>query len=553
MKVEVKTELTIGELIELKHENILHVNHEYQRGLRWSDIQKRMFIDSVFRGYSIPAFYFHKKLTSSFIKNTNYDIVDGQQRIDAIYSYSEGAFPMLDPSDDSGFRFPNFVRNDQCDWGGKRFEELSEELKDKLKNHKIVVYEITTENESEIRDLFIRLQGGTPLTPQDKRDSWPGHFTEFVLKVGGKSGVEKWYGVPLFKEISKVSNESRRRQLVAQIFMLFWTVKIENKFCDIKSANIDEFYHSQVSFDETSDEARRFKKIYEKLYAVLNGTPKVVGHHLIHLFLLVDSLLDEYIQGTWESNLAGRLHEFERRCREAADANKNNSETEFRKYYTEYAQWTQTRSDSAETIRRRHAFFAEEMRNLLSPTPKDTTRTFTEFDRKTVFFRDRELCQYCRCHGGNDHKVSWEDCEIHHVTPHSNGGATSIDNAALVHQDCHPKLKHEVEEFRTWWEKKGPYSRGPSSPKSSQRIREREGKRAFPPPEGTKARFTYKEQLHLGEIQSEKLVIKGVRYNTFTDASRNITHTQRNGWRDWELLLPDEADWSLADEWRNRD
>ena len=285
MEIKVESEWTVGDLIERQRKNFLRVNHEYQRGLRWTDIQKRMFIDSVFRGYSIPAFYFHKHETSvGSDRNTYYDIVDGQQRVNAIYDYSESAFPLLDPSNDSGFRFPNFVKGDPCPWGGKRFDELPEELKDRLRNHKIVAFEIKTENENEIRDLFIRLQGGTPLTPQDKRDSWPGNFTEFVLKVGGKSGVNKWYGVPLFKEISKVNNESRRRQLVAQIFMLFWAVSKDNKFCDIKSANIDEFYHSQVDFDETADEAQRFEKICDKLYKALSGKPKIVGHHLIHLF-----------------------------------------------------------------------------------------------------------------------------------------------------------------------------------------------------------------------------------------------------------------------------
>ena len=63
-------------------------------------------------------------------------------------------------------------------------------------NHKMVVYEITTNNGNEIRDLFIRLQGGTPLTPQDKRDSWPGNFTDFILKIGGKHREEQWPGDP---------------------------------------------------------------------------------------------------------------------------------------------------------------------------------------------------------------------------------------------------------------------------------------------------------------------------------------------------------------------
>ena len=33
------------------------------------------------------------------------------------------------------------------------------------------------------------------------------------------------------------------------------------------------------------------------------------------------------------------------------------------------------------------------------------------------------------------------ECEIHHVTPHADGGPTSIQNGVLVHRDCHPKRK----------------------------------------------------------------------------------------------------------------
>ena len=551
MKVEVKSEYTVGDLIELRHQSILRVNHEYQRGLRWTEMQKRMFIDSIFRGYSIPAFYFHKNEKSAgSITNTYFDIVDGQQRIDAIYSYSEGAFILFDPSDDSGFRFPNFVKDDPCPWGGKRFFDLPEDLKDKLRSHKIVVYEIITTNENKIRDLFIRLQGGTPLTPQDKRDSWPGNFTEFVLRVGGKTGIERWPGDPIFTELSKAGNESRRRQLVAQIFMLFWTVRKETKFCNIKSSNLDEFYHSQVGFSGDSVEARRFKTICRKLYEALSSKPRVVGHYLIHLFLLTDSLLDEYVRGTWEAHLANRLNEFERRRANAAEAEKNRRESEYKLYYREYGQLTQTRSDIANTIRRRHAFFTQEMLMLLSPKKLDEKRSFSELERKTVFFRDMESCRYCRMKD-DVHKVLWDECEIHHVNPYADGGATSVDNAALVHRNCHPGSRSEVEKFRRW-RLESDHADPDSSPGT---VRRQQFERPFPPPEGTKAKFKYRGQVYTGEIRGGKLILSGRHegaYTSFSRASSEVTNKSRNGWTDWYLFLPDSEAWTLADEWRKR-
>ena len=450
MQINIKQDWTVGRLVRLQRKQILRVNHEYQRGLRWTQVQKCMFIDSIFRGYSIPAFYFHLKETSDEdITNTFYDVVDGQQRIDAIYSYCEGAFPLLDPSSETDFKFPNFAKDSPCPWGGKRFDDLTDDLKEELKSQNIVVYEIVTNDENPIRDLFIRLQGGTPLTPQDKRDSWPGNFTEFVLRIGGKKEVDKWPGLPLFRENIK-GNESRRRQLTAQAFMLFWTMKKEKKFCDIQSMNIDEFYHAQVGFDVKSEEARRFETICQRLYSAFSGKPKITGHYLIHLVLLIDSLLDEYVSG-WENRVASKLIEFEGRRRSATEANRNRRSSEYEKYYTEYGQWTQTRSDSGTTIRRRHAFFVQEMLILLAPKKLDSRRAFTELQRSTVFFRDLEVCQWCRMNGRSE-RVSWDEADIHHVIPHSAGGPTSLDNAVLVHRKCHPKSAEDVKKFHDWRE-----------------------------------------------------------------------------------------------------
>ena len=451
MQVNVLTDWNIGGLIDLQRDQILRVNHEYQRGLRWTETQKCMFIDSIFRSYSIPAFYFHKvEKGNRAIRNTYYDIVDGQQRIDAIYSYSEGSFTLLNPSSESNSRFPIFVREGDCPWGGKRFGDLSEELKEKLLETNVVVYELATTNENEIRDLFIRLQGGTPLTPQDKRDSWPGNFTEFVLRTGGKKGVEKWYGNSLFNEFFKV-NESRRRQFVAQLYMQYFSVNTNNRFCDMKSINIDDFYHQHVGFDEKSNECRRFNKICQILHNAFSGKlNKIVGHSLIHSFLLADSLLDDYARG-WEDRLANAILEFDRRCKKASEDNRNGIANEFEQYWNHYAQWTRTNADLGSTIQRRHTFYSREMIELLAPKKRDEIRRFTDFEKRLIFFRDSELCQFCKMQG-EPHKISWAESEFHHVIPHSEGGSTSAENGALMHRDCHPKARGSVARFREWWE-----------------------------------------------------------------------------------------------------
>ncbi len=48
MQVEIE-EKSIAELLDLKKNNMLNPNPEYQRGAVWSDAQKKKLIDSVLR------------------------------------------------------------------------------------------------------------------------------------------------------------------------------------------------------------------------------------------------------------------------------------------------------------------------------------------------------------------------------------------------------------------------------------------------------------------------------------------------------------------------
>jgi hypothetical protein len=47
--------------------------------------------------------------------------------------------------------------------------------------------------------------------------------------------------------------------------------------------------------------------------------------------------------------------------------------------------------------------------------------------------------------------VAWADAEFHHIESHAAGGATSINNGALVHKSCHPKSAADVVAFAAHW------------------------------------------------------------------------------------------------------
>ncbi len=57
------------------------------------------------------------------------EIIDGQQRITALYEFAEGAYALFDPiADDVQARFPNFLKDQPCPWGRKDFHSLTEDI-----------------------------------------------------------------------------------------------------------------------------------------------------------------------------------------------------------------------------------------------------------------------------------------------------------------------------------------------------------------------------------------------------------------------------------------
>jgi len=244
-----------------------------------------------------------------------FDIIDGQQRINALADFHDGAFKLLHPvNDEQEARFPEFIKKQPCPWGGKTFQELSEDLKAQFLSTQLRVVKIETHEENQARDLFVRLQAGMPLNSQEKRDAWPGQFTESVLRLGGKANVARYPGHDFFNELMRgrtLKDRGKMRQFAAQIAMLLFTKRATGGLQDINAASIDDFYYESLGFDANSENARRLHEILDRLTLLLQDKKrkKIIGHEAIHLVLLVESLLDDY-RRSWEGDFAAAFDGF---------------------------------------------------------------------------------------------------------------------------------------------------------------------------------------------------------------------------------------------------
>ncbi len=445
---------TVRDLLDLRKAKMLVANPEYQRGEVWTLAQKKRLIDSVLRGYPIPLIYLHHIATKvAGATREDFEIIDGQQRIATLSAFKDGAFKLFDPVKDAEeARFPSFIQELPCPWGGKTFDELENNLQEQFFDTKLSVVMIETNIPNEARDLFIRLQAGMPLNSQEKRDAWPGNFTEFVLKAGGKPQIDKYPGHEFFPKVMKAKAHKRGefRQLAAQMVMLYMAHRESGgeKLCDINRDAIDTFYYKHLDFDLQSDIAKRFREILNLLTQALSDgkRKKVIGHEAIHLVLLVDSLVDDYTR-SWVDKLGAAFDKFREGLLLGKKSRHDAKPTE---YWVRYGQLTRANTDRADTILRRHQFFAEKMYELLKPVMKDPTRIFGALERELIYYRDKKKCQHPGCGG----EVAWADHEIHHVQEHSKGGPTTMDNGALMHKHCHPKGDKATAEFADHWKKK---------------------------------------------------------------------------------------------------
>ena len=170
MKIELK-EVTIKELsidfLDNQEEGVvgyggkLDIRPPYQREFIYSDKQRNLVINTVFKNFPLNVFYWAVK------KDGNYEVIDGQQRTISICQYINGDFAYED----------------------RYFHNLQDDEQEKILNYKIMVY-FCSGTDSEKLDWFKTINiAGEQLTDQELRNavysgSWVSDAKRYFSKTG---------------------------------------------------------------------------------------------------------------------------------------------------------------------------------------------------------------------------------------------------------------------------------------------------------------------------------------------------------------------------------
>jgi len=205
--------MSVQEAYRLFRDDSLLVNRRYQRKLVWSVSEKQLLIDSILDGYPIPLILLAER--PEIHGSGKYEIIDGMQRLDAIFSFIEQKY------DYGGMYFDlsQSARARQAADAGA-FEPagtlslLPASKCANLLDYQLAVTIFPTQTEQQITDVFSRINSnGRQLSVQEKRQAgMVNPFSELVRRVASSLRGDVSADVLLLHDMPSISIESAREK-----------------------------------------------------------------------------------------------------------------------------------------------------------------------------------------------------------------------------------------------------------------------------------------------------------------------------------------------------
>lgn len=383
----------------------IDTNPDFQRPPVWSRSQKQLLIDTILRGYDIPKLYWRKTGSTP----DRYEVVDGQQRLRAIFEYNAGEFALPKGTDPV----------DSVDASKLKYADLPDDLRLKFDTYSLDVIVLSETGEEEVREMFLRLQNGTTLKAQERRNAMPGKMRDYVRELAAH---------PFFQNCGFANSRYTFDLVAAQMT----AIELNGGPCNVKNANLNAMYEANPEFDTTCGKARKTRKVLDYLaQAFPDKTPELERYSVISLYSMVSHCLERYVMQGRDDDLRKWFLAFEG----ARAAEESLPEDERDPELLAYKERTSHSTDAEDSIEWRQEFI---LRKFFEAVPdielKDNQRLFSHEQRLAIFRRDKGICRAkLKCEGV---KCEWDAWEADHIVPWSKGGKTVVSNGQVACVPC---------------------------------------------------------------------------------------------------------------------
>ncbi len=247
--MEIQQDLAIrGESVERIYNYYLQksflVNRRYQRKLVWSIEEKQAFIDSIQQGFPIPLILVAEVI---YRKKSQFEIIDGMQRLNAIVSFIEGEFVLNGRYFDLTTMALSKLELDKKNLVQKK-PVLDREICTKIATYTFPLSIYKAENgekvnEERIDDIFRRINSnGRHLSDQELRQAgvtglFPQLVRQLAAKIRGDTSHSEKLLLNAMKEIS-ISNKGLPYGI--NMFNIFWVSKNVITYGNIRESRDEE-------------------------------------------------------------------------------------------------------------------------------------------------------------------------------------------------------------------------------------------------------------------------------------------------------------------------
>lgn len=169
---------SINDFVEWEKGKQLELNPYFQRRAVWNEKAKSYLMDTVLRGKPMPKIFIRQKLNITS-KSSVREVVDGQQRLRTILSYTKDGFVVN--------------KRHNPEYGGLYFSQLPPDVQKQILFYEISVDLLIDLPDAEILDIFGRLNSyAIVLNDQEKINAL--HFGEFKVLADelGRHYLEYW-------------------------------------------------------------------------------------------------------------------------------------------------------------------------------------------------------------------------------------------------------------------------------------------------------------------------------------------------------------------------
>jgi hypothetical protein len=244
----------------------IKMDPEYQRqGEIWSLEKRQLLTDSIINRYDIPKLYFHKfDADTAKKKGIDYSVIDGRQRLEAIFSFIDGEYPLskdFEYLEDPSIRAAGMTYNDLA----RRYPRL----KQRFDSFSLPIVCVETGDLELIEDMFSRLNEAVPLNAAEKRNAIGGDMARAFDEVSKH--------LFFVKKIRFSNKRYQHREVAARLLFIEYCQK-QNKIIDTKKPFLDQF-------------ARDFKSGKRKAVEALKGAVHETLREMVPFFAGKDILL----------------------------------------------------------------------------------------------------------------------------------------------------------------------------------------------------------------------------------------------------------------------